>query len=263
LNLAKIGVSLTLKGEGPNSSRITPLSVASYGTATGHVIDLTGSLFVRLEDFQLGAYNTLPTPTTGLFLAQIASGQSNRIRLRNVYVSGKFATAAFYNYGVPSSDCYACDFYNYALGAGNYGVMYFTNTNSGALSSSFATVAGATFSTSDWSFYDTEWHKFAGVGADNWVVRLDGCGNISLFSGVVSGGGTAYVQYNGTNSKITYVNVTFETESEPDIPLYAHYKNSGTVTDLFDPQCSYILRGGGGTFGPGAATTTAMVSTAL
>ncbi|MGM5018735.1 hypothetical protein [Tardiphaga sp. 367_B4_N1_1] len=262
LDLANIGVSLTLQGEGVNSSRITPLSVPSYGTATGHVIDMTGGLFVKLKHFQLGAYNTLPTPTTGIFIARSDVNPSNRLWLENVYVSGKFSVAPVYNYGVPSSKAFGCDFYNYAPGAGQHVASIFTSSNMSALSSDFATIATGTWNTSDWSFFDCEWHRFSGAGADNSVCIWDGTSNINLFSGVVSGGATAYHFYYGACSHMFFAGVTNETESEPVVPLYAHYKVSGTVTDLGDPQSSYILSGGGGKFN-GSPTTTPVVSVAF
>jgi hypothetical protein len=53
--------------------------------------------------------------------------------------------------------------------------MWFSATNSQGLGSSYTSVTTGTWSTSDWSFYDCEFHKFAGGGADNAVIRFDLC----------------------------------------------------------------------------------------
>lgn len=242
INLTNINFTVTIKGEGISASRLMPLSVSSYGTATGHVLDMTGSSQLVLDSFQIGAYNGLAMPTTALFMAQ-TNGVSNRIKIRDIYVSGQYSLATWYNYGIPSANCISSDFYNYRQGAGGFGVMYFTNTNSGSLSSSFTTVGTGSWSTSDWSFYDTEFHKFAGASATDWVVELDGTGNMAFFSGVVSGGGTYYVRYDNQNSNISWFNTTFETENSPVVPIYAHYKGSGNLIGLTEINSSYVLTG--------------------
>jgi hypothetical protein len=251
-----------LEGAGPLASRIMPLSVASYGTSNGHLIDMTGSLYVSISDLQIGAGSALAVPTTGIFLAQTSLGQSNRIDLRNLYVSGKFTTDALYIYGVPSSHAIGLDLYNYVNGVGHHGPMQMTSTNSLGLTSSFATVATGTWNTSDFHFFDCEWHKFAGAAADSSVIILDGVSNVGFFGGVVSGGATAYIFYYNTNAHLTFANVTFETESEPVVPLYGHYKQTGSTTDLSDTQSSYILTGGGAKFN-GSPVNTNQVSTAF
>lgn len=261
LNLTNITFGITIEGEGVSASRIMPLQHSSYGGATGHVFDCTGAEQIILSNFQVGAYNGLAKPTTGLFLAQVASGASNRIRIRGVYFSGQYTVAAFYNYGVPSSDCISSDFYNYYPSAGNHGVKYFSAANAMSLSSSFATVTTGFTSCSDWTFVDTEFHKFAGAGADNWVVRHDGTQNILYVGGVLSGGASYHVAYDNTVAHITWLNVTFETESQPVVPLYGHYKNSGSVNDLSDIGCSYAVTISH--FGPTAVTTTTLVTNAL
>lgn len=239
LNMTNITFGVTIAGEGVSASRIMPFGV--YNATTGHVFDCTGSEQIIFSNFQLGAFNGLSVPATGLFLAAVASGTANRIRIRDVYFSGQYTVAAFYNYGVPSSDCFSSDFYNYSPGAGNHGVVYFTATNVANLTSAFATVTTGAQSMSDWTFVDTEFHKFAGAGADNWVVRLDGASNIVFLGGVISGGATGYVFYDNTILHITFLNVTFETEGQPVEPLYGHYKNSGTVTDLIEMGCIYLV----------------------
>jgi hypothetical protein len=261
INFTNITRGVTLKGEGVSSSVLWPLQVAAYSTGHGHVIDLTGSAQVILQDFQLGGGGNLPLPATGIFMAQVASNVSNRVRMNRVYISGQYGGATLYVYGVPSWDCISSDFYNYSPGAGNHGVAYFTNNNAFSYTSSFASVVapGAT-STSDIHFFDTEFHKFAGVGADNWVNRFDATTNVAFYGGVISGGATAYNFYDNTVVHMSFFNVTHETEGQTVIPTYGHDKISGTITDLTDIGSSYIV--GSGTFNTAPATT-ALVKNAL
>jgi hypothetical protein len=242
LNMANTQVSCVLKGEGPQSTRIFPLEIGAYGTANGHVFDMTGSAFIGLTNFQFGAYYTLAVPTTGIAMMQVASNVSNRMSINHVYFSGQYSGTTFYDYGVPSlytiSDS---DFYNYFPGAGTHNALYLTSTNILSYTSSFATVTSGTISTSDILFSGDEFHKFAGTGADNSVVLLDGVGNVHFLSGVISGGATTYVWLNGTNGTLGFLNVTMETEGQPVEPTYEYYSNSATWSQLSDPLTTAIV----------------------
>jgi len=242
LNLAGISLSINLQGFGVNGTRIFPLHNSSYGTSNGHVIDLTGSAFVKLSNFQLGAYYTLAQPTTGIFMAQVASNVSNRIEFYRLYISGQYSVATLYDYGVPSSVAWASDFYNYTQGAGSHTVMYYTANNAASLTSSFATVTSGTFSTGDWSFFKCEFHRFAGVGAASSVIITEGVQLLGFYGGVISGGASSYVQFNGTNENVLFSNIVFETESEPVVPANA-YAINGSLRGLYAPQSYYILSG--------------------
>lgn len=244
LNMAGITNSFEMRGDGVNVSRLFPLQVASYGTATGHMIDMTGSAFIRLRDFQIGAFYELAAPTTAIFMAQIASGVSNRILFDGIYVSGQFTNTTVYDYGVPSSEARHSDFYNYKAGAGTQDVMRFSATNGSSLSSSFATVTSGAQSTSDWTFTDCEFHKFAGAGANNDVIVLDGVTNLNFLGGVVSGGAVDYVTFLNSVVNINFLGVTFETESQPVTPTNAFLIGGGsTLTGINTSQSSYILSG--------------------
>lgn len=254
INMTNITQGVTLKGEGITSSRLMPLQTATYSTSAGHVIDLSGAAQVILQDFQLGAFNGLAIAATGVFMGQVPSNAANRIRMERIYLSGQYSGATLYVYGVPSWDCISSDFYNYFPGAGSRGAAYFTNTNAFSYTSSFTTLmTPGGSSTSDIHFFDTEFHKFAGAGADNWVMRFDATTNIAFYGGVISGGASAYGFYDGANLHISYFNMTFETEGQPVMPTNAHFKASGTVTDLSDVGSSYIISGA--KFNPAAATS--------
>jgi hypothetical protein len=252
---------VTLAGDGPLSSKLFPLKVASYGTATGHLIDMTGASFLTFRDFEIGAFYELAAPTTGFFMAQVASNASNRILFKDLYISGQFTVATIYDYGVPSGAFEYSDFYNYSPGAGPQAAGIFSASNRNGLSSNFTTVTSGFQSTSNLKFTDVEFHKFAGAGADNFVVTLDGTTNLSFDTGVISGGATAYIGYYGTVSHISFPGNTFETESQPVVPLYGHYKNTSSVmTDITDVGASYVV--GTGTFSV-APTATNLVKNAF
>lgn len=244
LNLANKG-SIILQGEGINATRLFAKNVAAYATTAGHLLDCTGSAFLQLKRFQIGAFYSMPQPQTAIFFGQVASNVSNRVLMDNLYVSGQYAIATLYIYGVPSSIASNSDFYNYKAGAGQQPCLVMTKDNRSSLTSSFATVTSGALSTSDWFFEGCEFHKFSGAGANNEVLMLDQVDNILFSSGVVSGGATQYVTFDaGTNTNITFDNVSFETESEPVTPTNAYsLAASSTLNGFFAPNSSYILSG--------------------
>lgn len=253
LNLTGITNSLVLLGDGVNATRIFPLTVASYGSSAGHMFDLTGSAFITLKDFQVGASYELAAPTTGIFMAQTVSNASNANVLSGIYISGQFTDSAFYNYGVPSSQTSNAKFYNYKTGAGTQDVMKFTGSNIDSLTSSFATVTSGFINTSDWSHFNLELHKFAGAGANNDVMLLDGTANLVFVGGVISGGATEYVQLVNGVANLTFLGSTFETESEPVQPTEAFLlKAASTLDGFFSTNANYVIGGSNYFAGTGA-----------
>jgi hypothetical protein len=243
INLTGLG-QLVFFGDGWNKTTLSPRAgTASYGTSNGHVIDLTGSLNCTLRDFQIAAFNSVPTPTTGIFQANIASGVSNANILSNIYVSGPYSVAAYYNFSVPSSQIYSCKFYNYSTGAGQRYVGIFTNNNATFnLTSAYQTVNAAGQAPSDISIFGTEWHFFPGAGANAQVVWVDNGGSIRFYGGNITGGGQAYVLITNTCSNLLFSGVTFETESEPVTPTTVFSLSASAVLNgLTFNQCSYIV----------------------
>lgn len=269
LNATNTSVSVDIRGDGVNGSAWFPEQVASYGTTTGHMIDTAGSAFIQFHNIQIGAFYELAAPTTAIFMAQVASGASNRMLLGDgVYISGQFTVSTIYNYGVPSSECRHGDFYNYRAGAGGQDVMRFSATNAASLASSFATVTSGSQSTSDWTFTDCEFHKFSGAGATTDVIQLDAVSNLNFIGGVISGGASEYVQFANAWSKIVFLGVTFETESQPVIPNNAFFLAAGSVgVGISRKQSSFVLGstlyGGTGTVVESDAQTQAMAVASL
>jgi hypothetical protein len=261
LNMTNINTQITLTGEGVISSRLMPIQNAGYGTLHGHIIDLTGSSQLVLQNFQVGLSNSIAVPQTGLFMAQTAANQCNHIRLRNLYISGNFSGSALYDYGCPSWEAISSDFYNYSPGAGNHMVAFLTATNGFSYTSNFATVTTGFQSTSDIHFFNCEFHKFGATGSDNFVLNMDGTTNVGFYGGVINGGASAYVGFFNTVAHISFFNTTFENEGPPTVtvPTNAFFKSSGTVTDLNDLGSSYA--NSGAKFNP-AASTTAVVTNA-
>lgn len=241
IDLTNCGWAITIRGEGVSSSALMPMQNAISGTVQGHVIDLTGSSQLTLDNIQIGSFQTLATATCALFFGQTNANGANRVRIRNLYVSGQYSGATVYIYGTPSFEFWASDFYNYKPGAGGHGVMTLTRTNVLGYTSQFMSIATGAWNMSDVHFFQCEFHKFAATGASNWVIYMEGASNISFYGGVINGGATAYCWYENVNAHISYFNTTFENEGPPTvtIPIYGHYKNSGTITDLIDPGCSY------------------------
>lgn len=229
-----------LIGRGWDNTKFFPKSgTASYGTETGHLFDCTGSVGLVFKDFMVGAFNQTPEPTTCFFLAQVASGVSNAFHFDGVYVTGKYTTAAFYNYGVPSSTMVNCDWYNYKTGAGNIPVAAFTADNAFGLESDFETVDTGQESTSDWTMVGCEFHKFGGASANNDVIYLQDTADLRWLGGNITGGAAGYVAIVDTCKHTSFYGTTFETESEPVTPTNV-FDISGTAEGLTWDQCEYI-----------------------
>lgn len=245
LNMTNANSGCYIYGDGPDATTLFPLQISAYSTTHGHMFDMAGSAFIGLRNLQIGAFYTLATPTTAIFMAQV-TGSSNRMRLEHLYVSGNYNAATFYDYGVPSLYLILdCDFYNYNTSNSENGAGVLTATNFFNLSSGFVTITTGTQSTSDIMFAQTEFHRFSGASAAFSVLYLDGVGNVSFFSGVISGGANFYVSLLGPLTAITFHNVTMETESQPVGPSFAYNVNSGmTLTSLDDVGSSYVTSSG-------------------
>ena len=258
LNMTGTSTATILYGDGVNATRLFPFNISAYTTSSGHMFDMSGSGYIGIHNLQIGSFGTLAIPKTCIFMAtQTPGGIGGRTSINRVYASGQYSISTLYNYGCPSLfSIQDCDFYNYYPGSGFHNVMTLTGTNLQSLTSAFLTVATGTQSTSDILFNQVEFHKFAGAGADNAVITLDTVGNVQFNSGVITGGSTYYVTFYGTNGTVSFLNVTFETESQPVEPTNVYNINSGgvTITQLFEPACSYINTGS--KFSAGATPTT-------
>jgi hypothetical protein len=240
LNMTALG-RCWLQGNGwvgngtSGGSRLEPMG--AYNPGNGHVIDRTGSLNVTLKDFQVGAFNSIATPATCVFDANVVSAVSNQENIDNIYCSGQYTTATYYNFGVPSSQMIRPKFYNYYAGAAAY-VGIFTNTNPGGLTSQFQTVNSGGQTPGNIAMFAPEFHYFTGTGTA--VLWYDGTNAIALFDGVVTGGATSYVKYSGTtNANVAFYHTVFETESQTT-PTNAHFVAAGSLTGFHCDQCSYI-----------------------
>lgn len=243
LNLANLG-NLTFFGDGWNKTYFIPnAQEGTYGQASGHVFDLAGSLNINLRDFQLGWFGQIQAPTTGVLLAQIASGASNAIILTNIYISGQYTASPYHNISVPSSQLYSCKFYNYFPGAGARYVGVFTSNNATFnLTSSFATINPGASQCSDITGIGNEWHFFPGASASSQVLWFDGASDIRLYGGNVTGGGTAYILITNTVARLVISGDTFETESEPVTPSFVFSLSASAVLNgLTWHQSLYIV----------------------
>lgn len=228
----------TLTGEGINATRLYALP-NDWNAITGHLLDLTGAHDMVIKMLQIGAFNMITQPATAMCLMQTSANLANAVALEDIYISGSYKKCTVYIYGVPSSTMVRCKLYNYIVGTNE--VLVYSGTNSiYSLTSAFATVASGFYSTSDWTHFDTEIHKFGGntTGAP---FRFDQASDIRIYGGVISAGGAVYVLVSGSCSNIMFSGVTFETESEPT-PANV-ISTSGTITGLAFDQCTYIITG--------------------
>lgn len=251
LTLLEKGVVLKGAGTGHKTSRILP------NTSDVHLLDLTGSRYVNLENLHIGPYPQLdlvdlsnvfprqiPTPLTAILLAQVESYKSNAVHFENLFVSGKFKIASIYCYGVPSSSMVNCDMYNlYEDSAAP--VIWFTRENTAGVSSQFTAIFGGSpqmggTNTSDWTLTGCEIHELANV----WniggrtlspSVRLHNTMQMRWIGGNISGAGPYYVHCTGENRWIAFVGTTFYSDFGPAANAVFH--NEGTLSGFSVSSC--------------------------
>jgi hypothetical protein len=242
----------TILGDGWNVSKFQPSSSFTYSSSGGHVFDCTGALNITFRGFQVGSFNQGASPQTAFFLAQTSSAPSNAFHFDGTYVTGSYEQATLYVYGVPSWDAINADWYNYRSSAGNRPVLVLTNSNTFGLTSTNAVISTSTaMSCSDITFVGCEFHKFAGLGANNGVVLLDGATDIRFNGGNITGGAASYVVVTGVCKRILFSGPTFETESEVVTPTQT-IGIAGTLTGLSMNQC--VSTAGSFIAGAGAIT---------
>lgn len=223
---------MIVMGAGHQSTRIMPNS------SSVHVFDCVGSAGMTFRDFQVGAFNQTPVPTTAFLLAASGSVSPDRMHFENLYVTGKYSSATAYIYGLSSSDMVNCDWYNYQSAA--VPTLYLTNTNADSLSSTNATIATGTQATSDWTLTGCEAHDMTS-NANGLAIRLRGIGSFRYLGGNVSQGmnaGNQYIRTDGACQEIAFLGTTFYSDTGPDGPLYVVNVVTTTMTSLSLINCS-------------------------
>lgn len=236
------------EGAGHQTTRLMPLS------SSVHVLDLTGSAGVTLKDFQIGAFNQTPVPTTAILVAASNTVDPDRLHFENLYITGKYTHATVYVYGVASSDWINCDTYNYQ--SGNIPTLYFSGTNASGLVSTYTTIGSGTKSTSDWTLTACETHDFTG-NASSAALRLDTVSQFRYFGGNISqsmNAGNQYVVLEGACAHLLFHGPTFYSDTGPNGPLYVfNIGTGGTVQNLSVQGCS--LQGTSAVFAGNAGTS--------
>lgn len=210
---------LVLRGSGVASTWLRPTANVNA------VLDLTGSLQIKVADLQIGPHKgDVTTPLCGILLGQVPSGCSNAIQFENLYVSGRYGLGTFYNYGVPSSCANHVCFYNTNPAGG--ATLYFSLANPSKVPSQFTTIATGAQSTSDWTFTGCEFHDFTGLNITSAVaVRLDGATQMRFIGGNISclKNAQTYVRLENGAAHVVFEGTTFYTDEgpAPNFILYA------------------------------------------
>jgi hypothetical protein len=260
LNMTGINTGLVMRGAGSGymAARLLP------NRSGVNVIDLTGSLYLLLENFQIGPYPqfgqpgafnpNVPIPKTAILLAQVPNFASNAFHFESLVITGRYSVASFYCFGVPSSDMVNCDFYNF-LDA-NVAVVAFTRDNYAGITSDFAPVYKGSYAavggtnTSDWTLTACEIHEMAdiwdlGGRSRATSLRLDNTQQMRWVGGNISGEGPQYVLFTGTNQWITFTGTTFYSDFGPPPELV--FCNKGAVEGLSVSEC--VTNADGAIFG--------------
>ena len=185
------------------------------------VLDLTGSMHLNLENFQLMHADNDVVQRTAILMAQVPGGRSNAFHFENLYVTGRYSLATVYDYGCPSSDMLNCDFYNY-FPDGEAAVMAFTRGNYAGATSAYAQVdepsaAKGYLNTSDWTVSACELHDLStqgrkGTRSKLTALRLDNTMQMRWVGGNISGEGGKLIHLTGRNHHITFVGTTLYSE---------------------------------------------------
>jgi hypothetical protein len=189
-----------LRGAGVNVTRINPSSTSNS------IIDWSGSQYCGIEDLQIGFSTQTPVPKTAILSLATTGGTGLAVTanwMKNVYVSGKYSVATLYGYGAGDGIVIHSQFYNYSNTASG-AVIKFSNTNTGAMTSSFQTAAAGTQAVSDWAFFGTELHDIA-VGTGHSVINglvLEGTSQMRWYGGVLAGSNSIVVLKAGASSTL-------------------------------------------------------------
>ena len=209
LDMTGISRGVTLRGAAPGASNLV---AARSGVP---VLDLTGSYFTSLRDFQINAHTPGIVPNVGLLLAQTPGIPSNILNLENIYVGGNFSIAALYCHCVCSSSITRCEFSNYYNGPETAAVS-FTQSNYANITSKFITAEPKNAGNcSDWTLTGCEIHDLSKTKekpSQASAVRLDGTMQIRWFGGNISGEGPQLIRMEGRNINIVISGTTLYTE---------------------------------------------------
>ena len=229
LDLNNIGTGSTtwgviLMGAGWQSTR---LSIASGQSATNW-FECIGALALQIRDMQIGTTtsgSTTADAECGVLLAA-ASGATvaaaaNAIHLGpGLRITGRFSKAALYVYGVPSSDYFDVDLYNYYRGASRG--VWLTATNDGSAAAHFtsAAIGTGTQGISDIAMRSVEIHELsryndATTASSAIGLSLEGVTNFKFSAGNISGNNASqYVELKNyaSTGNISFDNVTFYRE---------------------------------------------------
>ena len=223
------------------------------------VLDLSGSMHLNLESFQLAPADASVVPRTAILMAQVPGGRSNAFHFESLYVTGRYSLATVYDYGCPSSDMLNCDFYNYYTG-GEAAVMAFTRGNYGKVSSAYCKVDQPApekgyLNTSDWTITACELHDLStqgekGTRSKLTALRLDNTMQMRWVGGNISGEGGKLIHLTGHNHHVTFIGTTLY--SEVGFPAGSVFEVSGTLEALSVTGCvmqaaAAAIRAGPGT----------------
>ena len=230
------GTGFSVVGAGRGVTTFMPKSgTVAYSTSVGHLFDLTGSFFLSLENFQIGAFNQTPVPATAFFCAQTSTNSSNYLFWKNVYATGKYRVATIYNTSVESCRLLDCEFYNYQNSSAS--TLYFSKNNIAGLTSAYATMSSSALVPNDWTFVGCEIHDFT-ENASSVALNLDQVATLRFIGGNISAAASAgqYMSMQNGASNLVFDGTTFYSDIGP-APNYV-INNVGGITGIRFDQCS-------------------------
>lgn len=188
-----------LRGAGLFATEILPIADGAI------LLDCTASYAFGLEGFRLGRSAWPVEPRVGILTAQpFGSPESNLLDFDQLFVDGKFSVAAWYNFGVASSTCLRCRFWNYSQVEGVYAAIFCNRNDRRAVPvvSPFTPIyTGTDAPMSDWTFTGCEFHEMqkppGGGRTQAYPIWLDGATSLRFYGGNISGAGYSLITLTG------------------------------------------------------------------
>ena len=200
-----------------------------------HIIDMTGGMYLRLEDFSISTGEV--TPAAALLIGQNATWSGNANHFSGLYISGKYRVATVYIHGSASSDMINCDLYNYQ--PTDAPVVILTGNNIAGVKSKFAQTMETAGPASDWTFTACEMHSFAagmsGGSSKAPTVLINDASQLRWIGGNISGSGPEFVRIVNSGNWLIFQGTTFY--SDNGTPASAAFRSDGTVDGLTVKQC--------------------------
>lgn len=210
------------QGSGPLYSGSQLLPAFNGGTAW----DFSGTAAVQLHGMWMGDFFNPYTPAVGILRAPTQEYPGlDCDHYSDIFVTGKYSLADYYNFGCGSGEMDKCVFWNFFNGAdAERHAAVFSLDNSLGATSAFATL-GVSGSSNSWTLNACEFHEASGQSNTSFApILLRGASDIVFNGGIVSGSSKLIIckspGVNANPRRINGIGVRFENEGGTPQPTH-------------------------------------------